>query len=127
MITSFTFKLPDTMIRPMNSRELLSVANFVIAFCNVERREYTSVGKVVSQSKLTEQIFMQQAKQNCQIVHKLFSFPNGRTNHVTPGHLPMFSTVRTVFYALRAVRAGRKSCLPAPVPVLMVFRLNLTD
>ena len=25
-----------------------------------------------------------------------FSFPNGRTNHVTSGHLPMFSTVRTV-------------------------------
>ena len=81
---------------------------------------------MVPQSKFTEQIFTQQAEQNFRIVHKLLSFPNGRTNHVTFGHLPMFSTVRTVCYALR-VRAGRKSCLPAPVPVQMLFRLNLTD
>ena len=55
-----------------------------------------------------------------------FSVPNGRTNHVTFGHLPMFSTVRTVFCVLRD-RAGRKSCLPSPAPVQMLFRLNLTD
>ena len=85
-----------------------------------------SVRKVVSQSKFTEQIFTQQAEQNFQIVHKLFFFSERQKNHVTFGHLPMFSTVRTVFCVLRD-RTGRKSCLPAPAPVQMLFRLNLTD
>ena len=83
-----------------------------------------SVRKMVSRSKFAELIFTQQAEQNFQMCAQIVCL--FRMTDQTPSNLPMFSTVRTVFTPSR-VRAGRTSCLPAPVPVQMLFRLNLTD
>ena len=83
-----------------------------------------SVRKMVSRSKFAELIFTQQAEQNFQMCAQIVCL--FRMTDQTPSNLPMFSTVRTVFTPSR-VRAGRTSCLSAPVPVQMLFRLNLTD
>ena len=66
----------------------------------------TSVRKVVSRSKFTEQISTPHAKQNFQMY--FFPFANGGTNHVT---LPMFHIARIVFTPSKSVQAQHRVCL----------------
>ena len=94
-------------------------------FRRQESRLYSSVKKVVSRAKFTEQIFTPQVekKQLCQLCAQI-DFLMRMAKQIMK-HRPIFNILRSN-YALK-VRAGRKLCLFAPAPVQMLFRLNLTD